>query len=171
MVGIRAVCGLLPVSHLSAAPRGTQAVPYGTLRAVQDIVVFTVIALARYIYQDAKEKRPGLRYLPFDLEIAGVDEDEVRTLVNEMAKVILYMPEYLSARVLSDDATRQVRSACLQQLRRADERTKGVVATIDEFVSFCARLSEAENHILVPSGQYTIKQVPARLEHDMVKKT
>lgn len=60
-----------------------------------------------------------------------------------------------------------MRSVCLQQLHQADERTKGVVATIDEFVSFCARLSEAENHILVPSGQYTIKQVPARLEHDV----
>lgn len=78
------------------------------------------------------------------------------------------MPDYLSARTLSEHEARKVRESCIRQLHEAGDITKKAIATIDEFAAFCKLLSQPENHILVPSKQYVEKQVPTRHEQDMV---
>lgn len=88
----------------------------------------------------------------------------------EVAKIGYAPPVVLEPRVLTFDQIQWVKQACVASLSQADAQTQNVVATINEFVSFCELLRLPENHILVPSRQYIQKQVNTRLEQDMVNK-
>lgn len=69
--------------------------------------------------------------------------------------------------MLNESERQRLIGACEQDFAYSGS-VKGILEIVWQFVNFCTLLSRTENHILVRSGQYTVKEVPARLEHDIV---
>jgi hypothetical protein len=72
----------------------------------------------------------------------------------------------LPSQVLSKQKREAVKRACLSELAQGGD-TPTVLKVIDEFVQFCQRLSQPENHIKKPSGQYLEIEVNSRTFADM----
>jgi hypothetical protein len=88
-----------------------------------------------------------------------------------MANISIAPLENIDPVVLSESEIKSLIEACLKEFEQVNQREWDVKATlkvIEEFVEFCVLLSQPENHIQVPSGQYTTTPKPIRQVQDMV---
>jgi hypothetical protein len=79
----------------------------------------------------------------------------------------LPLPTHLAPRVLTAQESEAVKRACLKTLEQGGENLHVVLKVLEEFVAFCTLLSQPENHIKKPSGQYLETEVNSRTFADM----
>jgi hypothetical protein len=142
------------------------ATPAGFIEKYKEgaFVIFVLLANARFWYQEMKRgEEKGYGRNPFELIMPNGENIEVYPILEAINKTILAMPDYLPARILTEEQALAVKMACVNRLAGTNARE-----AIDDFVRFCELLMLPENHTLIYSSQFVHKEVNIRTEVDMV---
>jgi hypothetical protein len=147
-----------------------QNFPQPTFSGAKDLVFALVSLLKDTEIRLVKERQRKIDER-LRVEEAKKRKEIERECAEKMANISIAPLENLDPVVLSENELKALKDACRNELYRTDKRdwdVNAVLKVIEEFVEFCLLLAKPENHIQVPSGQYTTIQKPIRQVQDMV---
>jgi hypothetical protein len=140
-----------------------QTFPQPTLPGVSSVEMgVMVILLVQLLQEHAAQKEAQREQCASKERATQIKKAFDQTFHHPHLPVSAYLP----SRVLSKQKREAVKRACLSELAQGGDASS-VLKVIDEFVQFCQRLSQPENHIKKPSGQYLETEVNSRTFADM----